>query len=218
MANDFNDGLPETDGRRAQKLRTRRKLLRAAQEMMARQEAITVGAVAKQAGISVATAYRHFSDPESIRLEAVVEMNLGQRGDFMADLQARCEGVTSVVDRVLAAQKLMTEFVAHNEDAYRLFIAKGHEQLVAHRGKNKPAPRGGRRLPMIEFALEPWRGAMPAPDFRKIVQTVTTVCGTESYFVLRDLCNLAVDDIAQVSEDAVRRVVESLAKEFGLPE
>lgn len=184
---------------------------------MARQEAITVGAVAKQAGISVATAYRHFSDPESIRLEAVVEMDLGQQGDFMADLQTRCDGVTSVVDRVLAAQQLMTEFVTRNEDAYRLFIAKGHERLVAHRGKNKPAPRGGRRLPMIEFALEPWRSSLTARDFRNIVLVVATACGTESYFVLRDLCDLDADEVGPISDDALRRIVLSFADEFDLP-
>ena len=204
------------DGRRAQKLRTRRKLLAAAREMMEKQEAISLGAVAKRAGISVATAYRHFSDPESIRLEAVVEMDLGQQGDFMADLQARCAGETSVVQRAIAAQRIMSEFVQRNEDAYRLFIAKGHEQVVAHRGKDKPSPRGGRRIPMIEFALEPWRKHLPTADFQNAVKQIATVCGTESHFVLTDLCNLDAIQGSDISEAVLRRVVQSIADEFGL--
>ncbi len=203
--------------REQQKLETRRALLLAARALMERQEPVTVAASAREAGVSVATAYRYFSDPETMRLESVVELDLGDSGDFMADLARRCETETSVANRVVAANRLMTEFVRKNEDAYRLFLARGHEQVVAHRGKKVPAPRGGRRIPMIEFALEPWRMALTGQQFQDAVMEISLVCGTESHFVMGDVFSVDTNTADSVAERLIHRVVKSLATEFGVP-
>lgn len=208
--------MTRATGRQAQKLRTRQALLDAARDMMASKEPITVGAVAERAGISVATAYRYFSDPETIRLEAVMELGLGQAGKFMTDLEHACKGVQSVLTRLKAAQSLMLDFVIENEDAYRLFLAKGHENVVAKRGKVPPEPRGGRRVPMIEFALEPWRMDLTGRQFQEATQTIAVVCGPDSYFVLRDLYKLPENEIRNICADTLGRVIQSLADEMGV--
>ena len=203
--------------RETQKLKTRQALLRAAREIMRRQEPVSIVAAAEIAGVSQATAYRYFSDPETMQIEAMVELDLGEAGDFMADLERRCAGLTRVTDRIIAAQRLMTEFLHRNEAAYRLFLAKGHEQVVNRGSADRPAPRGGRRIPMIEFALEPWRMDLTGRKFRQAVLTLATVCGTDSHFVLVDLCGLDRKAAATIAEDTLCRVVASLAAEFGLP-
>jgi AcrR family transcriptional regulator len=197
-------------GRVNQKLRTRRELLRGARELMKLGEPVTVAAAAKHVGISTATSYRYFSDPDTMKLEAVIEMDLGEAGNFIEDLSATFEDMADVSDRVVEAHRLMIDFVRRNENPYRLFLAKGHEQVVSDPKRKKSPPRGGRRVPMIELALAPVRSKMADDTFREAVLCLSAASGPEPYFVLKDLCGCSDADISRISERNLRVLVAEL--------
>jgi len=201
--------LPST-GRVNQKLRTRRELLRGARELMQRGEPVTVAAAAKHVGISTATSYRYFSDPDTMKLEAVIEMDLGAAGNFIEELAETYKSMPDVTARVIEAHRLMLDFVRRNENPYRLFLAKGHEQVVSDRKGTKSPPRGGRRVPMIEQALDPARAKMSEADFKDAVLCIAAACGPEPYFVLKDLCSQSDEGINRISERNLRILVAEL--------
>ena len=209
MAEKLASNLPKT-GRVNQKLRTRRELLRGARELMQMGEPVTVAAAAKHVGISTATSYRYFSDPETMKLEAVIEMDLGAAGNFIDELSEIYQSMPDISDRVVEAHRLMLDFVRRNEAAYRLFLAKGHEQVVSDCKGEKRPPRGGRRVPMIELALEPKRKAMSDADFQDAILCLSAACGPEPYFVLKDLCGQSDADINRISEQNLRILVAHL--------
>jgi AcrR family transcriptional regulator len=192
-------------GRIDQKLKTRRKLLAATRDLMAEGKPVSVTAAAERAGISIATAYRYFSDPESLKLETVVEIDLGRGGDFIEDLTETYRTMEDPTERVIAAHRLMVDFVRRNEPAYRLFIAKGHEQVANAHGKKQLSPRGGRRMPMLELALAPAREAL-ADRYRDAVLALAAVSGPEPFFVLKDLARLDDDEIDRISEQSLRMI------------
>jgi AcrR family transcriptional regulator len=211
MPDNISSNLPQS-GRVNQKLRTRREILRGARELMQRGEPVTVAAAAKHVGISTATSYRYFSDPETMKLEAVIEMDLGATGNFIEDLTHTFRNMSDVRDRVIEAHRLIVEFVRRNENPYRLFVAKGHEQIVSDRKGIKVPPRGGRRVPMIELALEPARARMSDVDFDAAVLSLSAACGPEPYFVLKDLCGLPDDEIDRICERNLSILVAELVE------
>lgn len=201
--------LPQT-GRVNQKLRTRRELLRGARELMQLGRPVTVAAAAKHVGISTATSYRYFSDPETLMLEAVVEMDLGASGDFIENLEKTFEFMKDPGDRVVEANRLMVDFARRNENSYRLFLAKRHEQIVSdHKGK-KTSSQGGHSMQMVELALAPVRASLSEQDFNDAVLGISAVCGPEPYFVLKDLCGQADTDIDRICEKNLRILVSQL--------
>ena len=209
MAEDIASNLPQT-GRVNQKLRTRRELLRGARELMQKGEIVTVAAAAKHVGISTATSYRYFSNPDTMKLEAVIEMDLGAAGNFIEDLSESYKTMDDVSERVITAHRLMLDFVRRNEHPYRLFLAKGHEQVVSDRKGTKTQPRGGRRVPMIELALEPARKKMSGAELKEAVLCLSAACGPEPYFILKDLCGLPDEEIDRISERNLRILVAEL--------
>ncbi len=197
-----------SSGRIGQKARTRSLLLAAARDQMSKNSNLTVATVAAAAGISTATAYRYFSDPEALKLEAILALDMGDDGAFLDEFSRRTIGLGDPVDRVVEAHRIMVDFVRRNEAGYRLFIAKGHEQ-IARAGDVKTQPRGNRRVPLIEMALSPAKSRL-GDRFNYIVQSVAAACGPEPYFVLKDVFDLSEEQIDDISEANLRRLTAVL--------
>ena len=204
--------LPQT-GRVNQKLRTRRELLRGARELMQMGQLVTVATAAKHVGISTATSYRYFSDPETLMLEAVIEMDLGASGELIKELEKTFEILTNISDRVVKANQMMVDFARRNENSYRLFLAKRHEQIFSSNKGDKASPLGGHNMPMIEQALAPVRDTLSPQDFSDAVLAITAICGPEPYFVLKDLCGQSDADIDRICEKNLRILACSIKRE-----
>jgi AcrR family transcriptional regulator len=172
-------------GRQKQKARTRRDLLAAARTVMERGEAVTVAAAAAEAGISKATAYRYFADTDALVLEATLDANVATPEEVVGD-------ALDVRERVLRVQRYFFQLTRDSETQFRLFLARALDSWVANKGKSSPQVRGGRRLPMYEFALAPVRKTMRPKDFEFLVLSLSAASGVESYIALKDVCR--VDD------------------------
>jgi AcrR family transcriptional regulator len=194
-------------GRSTQKRLTRRRLLAATRTLMLGHETVTVAAAAKKAGVATATAYRYFASAETLRLEAGLEVDMGSTGDFMDLMLERCANVSDVAERVAIAHRVMVDFVRRNEDSYRLFIAKGHEQLVNDSAATKRSPRGGRRIALIEYAVAPARERLGPDGVIRLVRALASAIGPEPYFVLRDVMRLTEEEIDLTCESVLADIV-----------
>jgi AcrR family transcriptional regulator len=197
-------------GRINQKLQTRKALLRAAQDLTAQDKPVTIVAAAKQAGVSTATAYRYFNDPDAMRLEAIVETDLGTAGDFMHELEEIYADMTDLTDRVIAAHRLMIRFIREYEQSYRLFLAKGHQSVVSDTRDTKVAPRGGRRQPMMELALESVKDRLSEDDWNDAIIGICVASGPEPYFVLKDIFGKDDAENDRISEMNLKMLVQTL--------
>lgn len=197
-------------GRINQKLQTRKALLRAAQVLTAQNKPVTIVEAAKQAGVSTATAYRYFNDPDAMRLEAIVETDLGAAGDFMTELEKLYTTMTDIADRVVAAHELMIRFIREYEQSYRLFLAKGHQSVVSDTRETKVAPRGGRRRPMIELALDPVKKQLTKDQWDDAVIGISIASGPEPFFVLKDIFGKSDAENDRISAMNLRVLVKTL--------
>jgi AcrR family transcriptional regulator len=187
------------EGRAKQKARTRRELLAAARRLMDRHAPVTVAHAADEAGISRATAYRYFSDPDVLTLEAVLD------GGFASPEQVvgNTEDLRARVHKVRA---YLFEAVRASETKFRLFLARALDSYVANGAGSRPEIRGARRQPMYEHALAPVRAGMPPQDFRFLVLSLSAASGLESYLALKDVCRVddaLADQIAASNIDAI---------------
>ncbi|WP_237214012.1 TetR family transcriptional regulator [Falsiroseomonas oryziterrae] len=187
-------------GRAGQKLRTRQALLAAARRLMARGEPVTVIAAAAEAGISKATAYRYFTAPDALAMEAALDASVASPAEVVGDAR-------DVRDRVRRVHRHLAEAVRRNERSFRIFLAKA---LEASAQGGAPMLRGGRRLPMYELALEPVRDRMSAEAFDALVNALAGATGLEAYLALRDVCQLGEEEAERVSLLAAEAILDSM--------
>lgn len=183
--------------RKAQKLKTRQKLLAAARALAEESAEVTVTAAAQRAGISKATAYRYFSDPAVLASEAVLDIAVSSAEELL-------DGVEDPRRRVHIVTDYYRDFGRDREPTFRKFLG----QLMADwtpEGPNRQ--RGARRIPALRLALEPVRKAMGPADFDDLVMALAG-CGTgfEQHVALNDVCGLnrqEADRVARMVVDAI---------------
>lgn len=202
--------------RAERRLRTQRKLLFAAREMMAQGEPVTVPLVAGRAGVSVATAYRYYSDAETLRTDAALEHGMAPDGDIVTEFERVAEGVTDPRERLLIGQRHMLAFVIERHADYRLFIAKLHEQMLSDNGRGQALSRGGRRQLIIAAALESLEEAFGPERWRDLIHALMLVTGAEPYYILTDFAGLSPQQIMKVNEQAVLDVLDAHLARAGL--
>jgi AcrR family transcriptional regulator len=196
--------------RQKQKLETQRKLLSAARALGSQGRLPSISDVARHANVSIATAYRYYSDPNQLQSDAALDISLeGGQQDFIAVFEAAAKGVTDPLTRLLIAQRQMMDNTLKNEAAYRLFVAKGHEAIVRAGEKRNKQPAGGRRVLMIEAALKDIRTTMDKPAWQDMVHALMIVMGPEPFFILKDFANLSNQQILQVVEPTIAAVLDA---------
>jgi AcrR family transcriptional regulator len=208
MATQRHEKLPQS-GRINQKLRTRRELLRGARELMLAGEAVTVAEAAKRVGISTATSYRYFSEPASMQVEAVLEMDLGNSKALMAQLEIRLKDVDAPIDRAIRCQSLIFEHVSAHEFPFRIYIAKLYEQIVINPSENDMR-NSSYTFDLMAKALEPAAKLVPDTALQEIIICATSTSSPEAYFALKDTCGLNGDAISQTGETSLRAMLTTL--------
>lgn len=182
-------------GRARQRARTRADLLAAARRLLAEGAPVTVAAAAEAAGVSRATAYRHFSDAETLTTEAVLDAEV-------PSVEAALEGLADPRARALAVQSLFLRLAREQEPRFRAFLARTMDAWA--RGGPAAVTRGGRRLDAFRLALAPARLPRPAED--RLVQGLAMLTGIEAHVALADVCGLgpeAADATARAAAEAL---------------
>jgi AcrR family transcriptional regulator len=186
-------------GRTSQKARTRRDLLAAARRVLDRGGTFSLNVVADEAAISRTTAYRYFSDPDALMLEAVLDGQFATPEHVVGD-------TTDVRERVHRVERYLFQATREAEARFRMFLARALEASVRNDTKTSREVRAGRRLPMYEHALAPIRTSMTEAEFDFLVLSLSAASGLEAYLALKDVCRVddgLADRIATSNIDAI---------------
>lgn len=188
-------------GRTSQKERTRGALLAAARRLVDLGEPVTVNAVADAARVSRATAYRYFSDPDVLTLEAVLD------GGFFTAEEAIGDAV-DVRDRVHRVRRRLLDATRESEQRFRLFLARSLESAARGDGPGAGEMRAGRRLPMFAYALAPVCERMTPEAFEFLVLSLSAVTGLESFIALKDVCRVDAEAAEAISAAVVDAILD----------
>lgn len=188
--------------RLGQKLRTRRDLLAAARALIDKGAEVNLATVADEAGISRATAYRYFSDPAVLALEAVL--------DGMAAIPANViPESTSARERVHAVRRYWLSFYRLSENRLRILAARAME----------PGPDGAprhvrvaRRLPMFVEALAPTCTGLDEKNLEELSLALTATSSFESYVTMKDILRLDEEHIERLSET----ILDAVLQKYGI--
>ena len=169
-------------GRIAQKMKTRERLLIAANNLMVKGNVMSIEQVAKEAGTSKATAYRYFSNIDTLRKESSLHTISQDKEDLFSGLSKDdLEGRLKIL--IQYHFKILTK----NEVEFRLYLSAVLQDSVQDK---ESYTRAGRRILLIEEALVSLKKTYATEQFNKIVSAISVILGIESITILKDLCGL----------------------------
>jgi AcrR family transcriptional regulator len=192
-----------------QKLRTRTALVDACRQLIRSGGEVTMPVVARAAGVSEATAYRHFADLVSLINEALA-------GLWPTPAQALAPVAASAdpVARIGFACEFLLRGVTRYQGAVRAAIAATISRPAS------VASRPGIRFGLIDQALDPVVTATGSAAERilQLKQDLAAVVSAEAFFSLTDLCRLSADDAIASLVRTARAITEAALREFDAPE
>ena len=194
----------ESRERLRQKLRTRAALLDAARSLAEQGQTPTVAEAADAAMVSRATAYRYFPTREALLVELPLDVAAPTVSSLFAD------GTPSdPEDRAALVQNALYDLARDHETEFRLFLRSSLMRTAsASDGASDPF-RGARRLELLEAALAPLAGELPAAEVGRLRTALSMLVGVESMVVLRDVLRLDHDEARAAGEWAVRELVRA---------
>lgn len=188
-------------GRIIQKLKTREALIFKANELLKQGAEISVELVARESGISKATAYRYFSSSDALKREASLQLKAQTNDDLFTDLGD--DDLQGRIERLIDYHfKLFTE----NETEFRLFLSSVIGESVTQKDHQS---RAGRRIALIREALKPLQKSLASNTFDHMVNALSVFFGIESITVLKDVCKLSDNEVLQTWRWSVNRIVFS---------
>lgn len=184
------------------RFRTREAILAGARALMARGEPVTVAAAAAEEGVSRATAYRYFSDPQVLANEAGL-------GVEVLSFETVVSGAEGPRAKVIAVSRYIFDLSVENEAAFRQFLARNLDMWLATGPGDR---RGARRVEMFNDALVDAR--LPKSDQTRLVNALAAATGSEAMIALHDV--VQVD--TEMARTAVLDTAEALLDRFGVTE
>ncbi|MDN3020328.1 TetR/AcrR family transcriptional regulator [Streptomyces sp. S.PB5] len=197
------------EGRRNQKLRTRRALVDAAVALVREGRPVTIADAAEAAQVSVATAYRYFSHPGELLLET---QSVARGFEAVADLpEDPAERIDLTVSRTADLQ-------LGDEAVWRAVLRASLErwQEPSDEDARDVPTRNRLRLDLTRTALEPLAGTLPPDLHRRLTMAVTLVYGAEALITTRDVCELDRDEAKAVMRWAAGALLEAALREAEL--
>lgn len=182
-----------------QRSRTRRDLLEAALRVSAGGKAATLEAIAQEAGVSRATAYRYFPNVDDLLAEASLHVSF-------PDPQCLSGAPEDPVERLMIVDEAVERMIDANETALRMMIASA-SRLPLH-SAGVPA-RQNRRLPLIEAALAPARSDFAPDAYRHLTHALCLAIGTEAMLVFKDVLHLSPKQARDVRRWAIKSLIDA---------
>ncbi len=186
-------------GRERQRRRTRKAIVDAAVELLARGRDPSVAEIAEAADVSRRTVYLYFPTLAHLLADAALEASrtmVEPRFELDGDAGARVEAL------VRAVQQGFAETEALGRTIIRLTVGAG-----APSPPGATPRRGYRRVEWIERALEPLRGTLSPERFERLVSALTLLIGWEAMIVLQDTRALTTAEAEDVCVWAARALL-----------
>jgi AcrR family transcriptional regulator len=165
-------------------------------------------AVAKEALVSRATAYRYFPTVEALLIEAPLD---GQTPD--PQLLFANDPSTDPAQRIDKAEAALHDMTYRNQAQLRLMIAAALERSVKSPARDKTPLRQNRRTPLIEAALAPARKRFSKRAYENLRAALALILGPESMIVFTDVLNLDPQSARQIKSWAAQSLVRAALRE-----
>jgi AcrR family transcriptional regulator len=189
------------NGRERQRRRTRKAIVDAAAQLIARGEEPSMAEIAEAADVSRRTVYLYFPTVEHLLADAALELTRGS-------VDPRVEAHGEPAERLEALVRALQQGFAETEALGRTIIR--HTVGAARTEAEIGTPRRGyRRVAWIEQALEPLRDTIPPQRFELLVSALTLVVGWEAMIVLQDTRGLSAAEAEEVSVWAARALLDA---------
>jgi AcrR family transcriptional regulator len=194
----------EQTGRTQQKSRTRKELIAAARDLVARDgNAPTVEEAAAAASVSRTTAYRYFPNQKSLLVAAHPETE--KVSLVPLDPAADPE------DRLLDTVEAFIQMVIETEQQHRTMLRLS---LEADTPPGDLPLRKGRAIGWFEEALAPLRGQLTEAGVHRLAITIRSAVGIESLVWLTDVAGRTRDEAAELMTWSARAMLrQALAGE-----
>ncbi|MEU0092024.1 TetR/AcrR family transcriptional regulator [Kribbella sp. NPDC006257] len=175
-------------GREHQKQRTRNALIDAYFELIRQGQSPSIAEVADRAEVSVATAYRYFPNPQSLRADAAVSAtrNMPTFEEILADAGDDPFVRIETVIRHAAAMQF------GDEPVWRGVLHATLERWFAQweAGGEMVPVRSTARHDGVSLALRPLESELSPDALRRLTHAVMLVWGVEALVVTRDTAGL----------------------------
>lgn len=203
-------------GRDNQRHRTRKDLLAAAGRLLKGGRTPDMDAVAKEAMVSRATAYRYFPSIEALLVEAPLDEAAPDAEEIFAE-----DASSDPAERVDRAEARLHEMCYRNEAQLRVMVAASLERKAKGlaKGLGKKSAKDGvpvrqnRRSGLIEAALAPARGRFTKGQYEKLCAALALVFGPEAMIVFSDVLGVDEKQARKVKSWAVRALVRAALEE-----
>ena len=207
-------------GRANQKRRTRCALIEAAVDLARAGKTPSVAETAEQAGISRATAYRYFPTQEALTIDVALEVIAPAMDRFSAELEHVAQGgaAENAADRAALVASSLEDTFWKGEAQVRMHLRATMDLwLASKKDRGVTLRRQGRRMPMIDAALEPLEGQLAEADLQRLRAALAIVVGMESMISLTDVVGISNrQQVSDVRRWMVRALVEAALAEAGL--
>jgi AcrR family transcriptional regulator len=184
-----------------QRARTRRALIQATSDLLEEGIHPTIDEVAERAGLSRATAYRHFPSIDDLLWQVSVNRTITSvtdtyagAGDDIYERVARCE---HTINGLLLGDPVGTR--AFERSTLQRWLERGPEA----------AERPARRVAYIDAALEPIVDHIAPAALTRLRNALALVIGTQATIALTDVCNLDTDQAHELAQ----WIAETLVRE-----
>jgi len=193
-------------GRVAQRNRTRRAIVEAAQQLMQTGATPSMAEIAESAEVSRRTLYMYFPTLEQLLIDAT----LGALSQNTIDPVIADSSSKDPVERVAQLSRAMNLHSGQTMHLGRALIRLTVEGAEPQTGGPR---RGYRRVQWIEKALAPAREKLPPKEFERLVSALCVLVGWEPMIALKDTRGLDEKEADEVLAFAVRAVVEKALRE-----
>jgi len=173
----------------------------AASRLVAERKRPSTEEVAREALVSRTTAYRHFSNVESLLVEAPIDAAVPDAEAVFA--QTASEDPEERIDQ---AQASMHKVAYENEAMLRIMLANS----ISCRLESESVPRRqNRRTPLIETALAPARERFSDEVYERLCASLAMIFGTESMIVCQDALRLGAEEARAAKSWAARALARA---------
>ncbi|MBO9642858.1 MAG: TetR family transcriptional regulator [Pseudacidovorax sp.] len=186
----------------------RRMLLAKAMQMMADGVTPSVAELAEAAEVSRATAYRYFPTHSSL-ISAVVDESLGP---ILSWRSSKREAQARVDDLLCYAYPRLEQYEVQLRAAIQVSLQQGAQVRAGKAGTDAPFVRG-HRIELLSAAIEPMREQLGEERFRRVLQALSLVYGTEVFLVLKDIWHLDADAILDVARWTANAILQQAQRE-----
>lgn len=192
--------MSKSKDRSAQRARTRQAILEGARKLLSEGKVVTVAAAAAENGVSKATSYRYFSDPDVLVAEAVLDIAVKPYEDIIGD-------ATDVRGKLKAICLYFLDLALENEAGFRQFLAVA---MRAWRAEDKTTARGGRRVSMFRRALSEHETGLSDDQKEILVRGLSASTGMEALIALADVAGAS----PQEARDVVSFMVDAMLEQM----